>query len=233
MALPETAAIAGVAAESPWPSTAGWLIAGSAIAGSFLLDDDAREELYLERSDGVGTLERVGNRFGNPLIASSMIGLGYVAGRAAGRPALAESSTRAAAGFLATGVVTQTLKWAVGRPRPDLGPDADELRPGSFDNEHQAWPSGHVSTAFSLATSAAMESDRAWVGAVAYGLAGVKAWSRIYADRHWTSDVVAGAVIGTVATRTTIRWLEARQAGAAAPALAIGPGGVTLTFSLP
>ncbi|HYO47411.1 MAG TPA: phosphatase PAP2 family protein [Gemmatimonadota bacterium] len=134
-------------------------------------------------------------------------------------------------GFLATGLVTQTLKWVVGRPRPDLGPDADELRPGSFDNDHQAWPSGHVSTAFSIATSVAMESDRAWVGAVAYGLAGVTAWSRIYADRHWTSDVVAGAVIGTIATRTTIRWLEARQAGGAA--LAVGPGGATLTLPVP
>ena len=102
-----------------------------------------------------------------------------------------------AAAVLATGLVTQSLKWAVGRPRPDLGPDADDLRPGSFDNDHQAWPSGHVSGAFSLATSVAMESDRAWVGAVAYGLAGVTAWSRIYADRHWTSDVVAGAVFGT------------------------------------
>lgn len=232
-ALPEAASIADAAVGSPWPSTAGWLIAGSAVAGSFLLDDEAREELYLERPDGAGALERVGNRFGNPLIASSLIGLGYVAGHAAGRPALAEGSARAAAGFLATGIVTQTLKWAVGRPRPDLGPDADELRPGSFDNDHQAWPSGHVSTAFSLATSVAMESDRAWVGAAAYGLAGVTAWSRIHADRHWTSDVVAGAVIGTVATRTTIRWLEARAAGGTAPALAIGPGGATLTLSVP
>jgi membrane-associated phospholipid phosphatase len=221
------------AQETPWPSTAGWMVAGGAVLGSFLLDQEGRDELYLERSDGAKTLERVGNRLGNPLLASSLIGLGYVAGRASGRPGLAAGSERAAAGLLATGVVTQALKWGVGRPRPDLGTDGDELRPGSFDNDHQSWPSGHTSTAFSLATSVAMESDRAWVGAVAYGLAGVTAWSRIYADRHWTSDVVAGAVIGTVATRATIRWLEARQAGAVAPALAIGPGGVTLTFSVP
>jgi membrane-associated phospholipid phosphatase len=78
-----------------------------------------------------------------------------------------------------------------------------------------------------------MESDRAWVGAAAYGLAGVTAWSRVRADRHWTSDVVAGAVIGTLATRSTIRWLEARGADDDPPALMIGPRGATLTIPVP
>jgi membrane-associated phospholipid phosphatase len=198
-----------------------------------LLDDEAREELYLERPGEARSLERVGNRFGNPLVGSSLIALGYAAGRASGRPGLAAGSARAAAGFLVTGVVTQSLKWTVGRPRPEMGPDSDDFRPWSFENDYQAWPSGHASCAFSLATSVAMESDNPWIGALAYGLAGVTAWSRIAADRHWTSDVVAGAVVGTVATRTTIRWLEARESGSGPPALAVGPGGVSLTFSLP
>jgi membrane-associated phospholipid phosphatase len=230
---PAPAAPVPAAIASPWPSTAGWVVAGGVVLGSFLLDQETREELYLERPGVAQPLERIGNRFGNPLVGSSLIALGYAAGRATGRPGLALASKRAAAGFLATGIVTQSLKWAVGRPRPELGPDSDELRPGSLDSDHQAWPSGHTSAAFSLATSVAMESDNAWVGALAYGLAGVTGWSRIAADRHWTSDVVAGAVVGTLATRATIRWLEARQAGDETPALAIGPGGVTLTLTLP
>lgn len=221
------------AQASAWPSTAEWLVAGGAMTASFLLDDEAREELSLERDGGGGAMERIGNRFGNPLLVSSAIALGYAAGRLSGQDGLAAGSARAAAGLLATGAVTQSLKWAVGRPRPDLGPDDEELRPGSFDNDHQAWPSGHAAVAFSLATSVAMESDRPWVGAAAYGLAGVTAWSRVRADRHWTSDVVAGAVIGTLATRSTIRWLEARAADGDAPALMIGPGGATLTIPVP
>jgi membrane-associated phospholipid phosphatase len=216
-----------------WPSTADWLVASGAVAGSFLLDDEAREELSLERDGGGGAMERDGNRFGNPLLVSSAIALSYAAGRVTGREGLAASSARAAAGFVATGVVTQSLKWAVGRPRPDLGPEDEELQPGSFDNDHQAWPSGHAAVAFSLATSIAMESDRAWVGTAAYGLAGVTAWSRVRADRHWASDVVAGAVIGTLVTRSTIRWLEARGADDDPPALMIGPRGATLTIPVP
>jgi membrane-associated phospholipid phosphatase len=219
--------------ESAWPSTAEWLVAGGALTASFLLDGQAREELSLERDGGGGAMERIGNRFGNPLLVSSAIAMGYVAGRVTGQTGLAASAARAAAGLATTGAMTQTLKWAVGRPRPDLGPDDDDLRPGSFDNDHQAWPSGHAAVAFSLATSVAMESDRPWVGAAAYGLAGVTAWSRVRADRHWTSDVVAGAVIGTLATRGTIRWLEARGADGVAPALRIGPGGATLTIPVP
>lgn len=235
VALVAALATAGPAAgqDSAWPSSAEWLVASGALAGSFLLDDEAREELSLERGGGGGAMERVGNRFGNPLLVSSAIALSYAAGRVTGREGLAASSARAAAGFVATGVVTQSLKWAVGRPRPDLGPEDEELQPGSFDNDHQAWPSGHAAVAFSLATSIAMESDRAWVGTAAYGLAGVTAWSRVRADRHWASDVVAGAVIGTLVTRSTIRWLEARGADDDPPALMIGPRGATLTIPVP
>ena len=216
-----------------WPSTAEWLVAGGTLTASFLLDDEAREELSLERAGDGGAMERIGNRFGNPFLVSSAIALGYAAGRLTRQEGLSESTARAAAGFAVTGIVTQTLKWAVGRPRPDLGPEDEELQPGSFDNDHQAWPSGHAAVAFSLATSAAMESDRVWVGAAAYGLAGVTAWSRVRADRHWASDVVAGAVIGTLATRSTIHWLEARGADDDPPALMIGPRGATLTIPVP
>ena len=237
-------ALAGLVAAAPapaqeatraptWPSTADWLVGGGLVAVSFLVDEEAREELSLERSDELNRLERVGNRFGNPLLIASLIGLGYVGGQAGGSEGLSQGAARAAAGFLATGAITQTLKWAVGRPRPDLGPEEQGLRPGSFDNDHQAWPSGHAAVAFSLATSVAMETETEWVGAAAYGLAGVTAWSRVYADRHWTSDVVAGAVIGTLATRATIHWLDARQAGSGSPALSVGPSGVALTFPLP
>lgn len=232
-ALLGSAAPAAGQGTDAWPSTTDWLIAGGALTTAFLLDDEVREELYSERPGDGGALERIGNRFGNPLLASSAIALGFAAGHLTGEPGLARGSARAAAGFVATGAVTQTLKWAVGRPRPDLGPDDEQLRPLSTDNDHQAWPSGHAAVAFSLATSVTMESDRAWVGAVAYGLAGVTAWSRVRADRHWASDVVAGAAIGTLATRTTIRWLEARASGRETPVLSIGPGGAALTFPVP
>lgn len=221
------------ARASAWPSTADWLVGGGLVAVSFLVDEEAREELSLERGDDLNGLERVGNRFGNPLLVASLIGLGWVGGEAGGSEGLSRGAARAAAGFLATGALTQTLKWAVGRPRPDLGPGAGGLRPGSTDNDHQAWPSGHAAVAFSLATTVAMETENPWIGATAYGLAGVTAWSRVYADRHWTSDVVAGAVIGTLATRATIRWLDARQAAPGSPALVVGPAGVALTFPLP
>ena len=47
-------------------------------------------------------------------------------------------------------------------------------------------------------------SDRFWVSASAYALAGLVAFARVYHNAHWTSDVVAGAMIGTVVGRGVV-----------------------------
>jgi membrane-associated phospholipid phosphatase len=230
----QTAALPAPTPDSPWPSRWEWVAAGGAVLGSFLLDAEGRDELYQERPSGVHGLERVGNRFGNPVVSAALVGGAYGAGILLDRPGLARGASRVGMGLIATGLATQVLKSAVGRPRPYLdSADGDELRPVSFSNDYMAWPSGHASTAFSLATGIAMESHNRWIGAAAYGAAGLTAWSRVYDDKHWTSDVVAGAVIGTLVTRATIRWLDARESGGSAPALAIGPDGVALTFAVP
>ena len=36
------------------------------------------------------------------------------------------------------------------------------------------------------------------------------AWSRVYDDQHWTSDVTTSAIIGMSAVATTMDWLDRR-----------------------
>lgn len=75
------------------------------------------------------------------------------------------------------------------------------LRPDSSD--YSAYPSGHTSTAFTAATFMYMEyRDRSpWYGIAAYTTASVVGAMRILNNRHWASDVLAGAAIGIVVTR--------------------------------
>ena len=54
-------------------------------------------------------------------------------------------------------------------------------------------------------------SKHSAVGAAAFAAAGVVAWSRVYDDQHWTSDVAASAIVGIAAAATTVRWLDARN----------------------
>jgi membrane-associated phospholipid phosphatase len=73
-----------------------------------------------------------------------------------------------------------------------LKPTIDRTRP---DGGHQSFPSGHAASAF--AGAAFLQRRYGWrFGIPAYALASFVAYSRVEANRHFTSDVVAGAAIG-------------------------------------
>lgn len=79
----------------------------------------------------------------------------------------------------------------------------DEKRPDS--SAHNSFPSGHTSTAFAGAELIRLEYG-GWYGAAAYACAGLTAAGRIYNNRHWANDVLAGAGIGILSTRAAY-WL--------------------------
>ncbi len=88
----------------------------------------------------------------------------------------------------ANGIMTNLVKVAVGRQRPNHA-------------DYRSFPSGHTSNAFTVATVA----DQLYghkVGAVAYSAATVVALSRINDNKHYLSDVIAGAGLGTIIARS-------------------------------
>lgn len=86
---------------------------------------------------------------------------------------------------------TAFLKSATGRLRPD-------------GSNRLSWPSGHAGNAFTSAEFMAQEySERSpWYGVAAYSFATTTAILRVYNDKHWFSDIIAGAGFGIIATKT-------------------------------
>jgi membrane-associated phospholipid phosphatase len=115
---------------------------------------------------------------------------------AAGRFAPTGSTFRAASYDLGQALIvnaawTGILKYSLHRQRPD-------------GSDYYSLPSGHTSTAFALATVA--ERHWGWKAAVpAYALAAGIGVSRIESNKHYLSDVIAGATIGTIVGRTVTR----------------------------
>ncbi|MEO8382053.1 MAG: phosphatase PAP2 family protein [Acidobacteriota bacterium] len=105
---------------------------------------------------------------------------------------------------LAAGIVAQIIKPLVGRARPELWLGATHYAPGSSTS----FPSGHTVGAFALAGVLMLTSPSRTLRVVAFLLAAAIGLSRILAFRHWTSDVVASAIIGLVmawvVTRATV-----------------------------
>lgn len=71
--------------------------------------------------------------------------------------------------------------------------------------EFNSWPSGHTSEAFLAATIVNREFryKSKWIGRTAYALAGTVGLFRMLNERHWLSDVVAGAGIGILSANIT------------------------------
>jgi membrane-associated phospholipid phosphatase len=97
---------------------------------------------------------------------------------------------------LAAELTTIAVKATVGRYRPAETDNPYIFKPFSG---HDSFPSGHATMAFALAASLSHEIDKPWASAALYTFATGTAWSRLNDERHWLSDVVAGATVGITA----------------------------------
>ena len=101
-----------------------------------------------------------------------------------GNEAHRETGKLLASAYMGAGIVAYGMKRVVRRKRP-----LDETL------GNPAMPSGHASITFSVATLLGYRYPR-WRVPLYVG-AGLVSFSRIYLGRHYTSDVLAGAAIGT------------------------------------
>ncbi|HKE86411.1 MAG TPA: phosphatase PAP2 family protein [Vicinamibacterales bacterium] len=113
----------------------------------------------------------------------------YAIGRSLGNVRVAVLGSQLFRAQVLNAGLTQGLKFAVGRERPDGG--------------RYSFPSGHTSAAFATATI--LQSAFGWkVGIPAYVAAGYVGVSRLSENQHFASDVAFGAAIGIVTAHAVV-----------------------------
>lgn len=92
--------------------------------------------------------------------------------------------------FAIMGVSTTTVKRLADRPRPD-------------GSNNYSFPSGHTANAFAAAEFLNQEyrDVSPWIGYAGYTVATATGVLRMYNNKHWLSDVVAGAGVGIASTK--------------------------------
>lgn len=145
-------------------------------------------------------------------------------------PRLRDTSFMAAEAFLAANAIGTFTKIAVGRGRPYYGHGKRAFSPFSFKGANASFPSGHTTSAFSVASVFSASYASPVVGFLSYGAASAVALQRVYTNNHWPSDVFFGAVLGTVTGRAVVRLSKEREKDSGVmllPVLQPGFSGVT------
>jgi membrane-associated phospholipid phosphatase len=110
-------------------------------------------------------------------------------------------------------LVTEVLKYCIGRGRPFVGGEANAFHFSHFAGNpaYYSFPSGHATTAFALALAVSVVWPQARVAMAVYAL--IIAASRLVLLAHHPSDVVAGALVGITGALFVRYWFAARRLG--------------------
>ncbi|MDB4949718.1 MAG: phosphoesterase PA-phosphatase related protein [Gemmatimonadetes bacterium] len=140
----------------------------------------------------------------------------YLAGLARHDRTMSEVALHGMEAVVATQAIVTLGKGIAGRARPLVDPtnphDYKLFRGFHAGDDYQSFPSGHAAAAFAIAGALTAEATdhkprlRRLVALTTYTAAGFTGLSRMYDNKHWASDVVAGAAVGTLTGMTVVRY---------------------------
>lgn len=202
------------------------LLAGSVIIGTLLaqrLDDRYAARLQDSSTQANRRLQRMAVFVrttaapGALIIGTSM----YAVGRIAKVDRMAELGLHGTEALLVGELTGFALKGMIGRQRPYVRPRNPHsygfLRGFGGGEPFRSFPSGHTVAAFAAASAVTSQTSNWWpnsrilIGTAMYGGAALTGISRMYDNRHWMSDVIMGAGIGTFAGLKVVRFNDSHS----------------------
>lgn len=190
-----------------WKKVGGFAL----IEGGLLFADEPIQKYALglrERNAAVRDVSKYVTRFGGAYEAYVLGSLGAY-GFIFKNEKIKTTTLLATQAYLTGGAMESLIKFLSGRQRPYFyDPNSIEAEPkfhGPFNpgrdingkRINSSFPSGHTTVAFAAATVFAKEyKDRPLVPIISYTAATLIGLSRITENKHWITDVIAGAALG-------------------------------------
>jgi membrane-associated phospholipid phosphatase len=202
-AVPTVAVPVSGLTPAPRPSTAirwwqGALVMGGVSALTWL-DEPTRRFVQDHRSPTSNNAADIVRPFGEAKVYLGLTAGLLAVGVVSHQSKLLNAGSRLASTLVLASGVAEGVKFAAGRHRPDDSLfDSDDFAPFSG---RTSMPSGHSTLAFAFATELADDIHTPWATAGLYTLATAVGWSRLNDNRHWLSDVGAGAALGIVSAK--------------------------------
>jgi membrane-associated phospholipid phosphatase len=209
---------------------AGLIGGGLLLTGAFLdkpIKDAAQRNRSKSSDDFFSNVEKFGTKqYGLPVLAGF-----YVFGELADDYEAKTTALDGLSASLITAAISSGIKGIVGRARPNSGFGPGHFSPFKGD---YSFPSGHATGAFTFAAVIAAHYDDVWVDTTAYTIASLVGLARIQLNAHWTSDVIAGGLIGGLIGHHLVefnRRLRANNPSALMPTLGTDGNQFTMTWT--
>lgn len=191
------------------------LFAATEVGLSFADKPLQREVLEMRKTHpGINNVSSYVTNFGGDYEAYILGGLGAY-GFIFKNEKVKTTTLLASQAYITGAALESVMKFITGRERPyTVNPDLVEANPtfhgpgykGVKDangrNLQSSFPSGHATVAFAAATVFAIEyKHHPWVPILTYSAATLIGISRITENKHWVTDVLAGAALGYMTGR--------------------------------
>ncbi|MEP6597336.1 MAG: phosphatase PAP2 family protein [Ginsengibacter sp.] len=190
----------------------------ASIAAFTLLDEPVqRTALKTRNSNTVRSVSKYITNSGGIFEAYTLSALGAY-GFAFKNVKMQTTTLLATQAYLTSGTMEGIIKFIAGRQRPNYyDPSKADAEPtfhgplfkpsNTINGNHlsTSFPSGHTTVAFAAATVFAMEYKHTpWVPIVSYSAASLIGISRLTENKHWATDVIAGAALGYLCGRQVV-----------------------------
>lgn len=174
---------------------AGAIVGTTALAS--VTDQPVRNEAQESHSAQMDAAILPWEMYGGGYLPITIAAISYLGGYGFSNSWLRETGRECVMSLTCAAGVTASLKIAIGRERPFLNAGPLDFDPFALTDANRSFPSGHTTAAFALSSVFAARIENPLIAGLCYVPAFLTAAQRVYSDRHWTTDVIAGALIGT------------------------------------
>ncbi|ROL61315.1 phosphatase PAP2 family protein, partial [Bacteroidetes/Chlorobi group bacterium ChocPot_Mid] len=160
-----------------------------------LLFGEQKDSIFVPKHGSEKAFFEIVNEFGSVYSVIAFPSAIYLSGLAFSNEELRTTGRLLTEAMVLSTAISQVIKISAGRSRPYTNDGSNVWKPFSFSD---SYPSGHSTVAFTIATVLSCRIDKWWAYVSLYSIAASTGVARVYLDKHWASDVLMGAGIGTV-----------------------------------
>lgn len=175
-----------------------WFLPFATAVGVSIHQDATTMKEYGSPASAVNFGHQV-SRFSAPYVSFGAAGAMYLLGSVSGSARVKHAGLLGAEAVVDATILTEGLKLATNRDRPNQGDGGGGFWPHGTRNYNldSSMPSGHAAAAWALARVIASDySDKPWLKFLCYGAASTVSAARVLSRDHFPSDVIVGSTFG-------------------------------------